>query len=204
MALEKMYLYPLWIRIWHWINAILFIVLLITGISMQYSNPENPFLISFELSVQLHNFCGITISLNYIFFILGNLITSNGKQYKMKTKGLMKRLYDQSVFYLFGMFKKADPPFKITPENKFNPLQRFIYTTAMYLGFPIIIASGFALLFPEIIIPQLFGVSGILVTALIHVIFGFILSLFLFIHIYVCTIGSTVLSNFKSMITGWH
>lgn len=204
MAQEKMYLYPIWIRLWHWINAALFIVLLVTGISMQYSNPENPFLISFELSVQLHNICGISISINYLIFVIGNLFTSNGKQYKMKTRGLFKRLFDQSIFYLFGMFKKQDPPFNITVENKFNPLQRFIYSTAMYIGFPIIIASGFALLFPEIIISQIFGLSGILITALIHVIIGFILSLFLFIHVYVCTIGASISSNFKSMITGWH
>lgn len=204
MANEKLYLYPLWIRIWHWLNAMLFIILLLTGISMQYSNPENPLLISFELSVQLHNICGIALSINYLLFIFGNLFTSNGKQYKMKTKGLFKRLYDQSVFYLFGMFKKQDPPFPISLDNKFNPLQRFIYSTAMYIGFPIIIASGIAMLFPEIIIPQLFGVSGLLVTALLHVVIGFVLSLFLFIHIYVCTIGSSIISNFKSMITGWH
>ncbi|WP_054721282.1 cytochrome b/b6 domain-containing protein, partial [Marinifilum fragile] len=175
MANEKLYLYPLWIRIWHWLNATIFIVLLITGISMQYSNPENPLLISFESSVQLHNICGIALSINYLLFVFGNLFTSNGKQYKMKTKGLFKRLYDQSVFYLFGMFKKQNPPFPISMENKFNPLQRFIYSTAMYIGFPVIIASGMAMLFPEIIIPQIFGVSGILVTALLHVVIGFVL-----------------------------
>lgn len=204
MAHDKIYLYPIWIRIWHWLNAILFILLMITGISMQYSNPDNPWLVSFELSVQLHNICGIFISINYLLFFLGNLFTSNGKQYKMKTKGLFTRLYNQSIFYLFGMFKKEDAPYPISKENKFNPLQRFIYSTAMYIGFPIIIASGLALFFPEIIIPQIFGVSGLLVTAMFHVIIGFILSLFLFIHLYVCTIGSSISSNFKSMITGWH
>lgn len=204
MANEKIYLYPIWIRIWHWLNAVLFITLMITGISMQYSNPENPLLVSFELSVKLHNLCGIFLSINYLLFLLGNLFTANGKQYKMKTKGLFSRLYEQSIFYLFGMFKKQDAPYPITVDNKFNPLQRFIYATAMYVGFPIIIVSGLALFFPEIIIPQIFGVSGLLVTAMFHVIIGFILSLFLFIHLYVCTIGSSISSNFKSMITGWH
>ncbi|WP_372751339.1 cytochrome b/b6 domain-containing protein [Labilibaculum sp.] len=204
MANEKIYLYPIWIRIWHWLNALLFITLMITGISMQYSNPENPFLVSFELSVQLHNICGILLSINYLIFFLGNLITSNGKHYRMQSKGLFTRLYNQSIFYLFGMFKKQDSPYPISTENKFNPLQRFIYSTAMYVGFPIIIVSGLALFFPEIIIRQIFGLSGILVTALFHVIIGFILSLFLFIHLYVCTIGSSIISNFKSMITGWH
>ena len=31
--------YPLWLRFWHWGNAVLFVTLLITGLSMHYSNP---------------------------------------------------------------------------------------------------------------------------------------------------------------------
>ena len=31
--------YPLWLRCWHWGNALLFVILLITGISMHYSKP---------------------------------------------------------------------------------------------------------------------------------------------------------------------
>ena len=204
MANNKIYLYPIWIRIWHWLNAILFILLMITGISMQYSNPENPLLISFELSVQMHNICGVFLSTNYLLFFFGNFFTSNGKQYKMQTKGLFTRLYKQSIFYLFGMFKKQDAPYPISEEHKFNPLQKFIYATAMYVGFPIIILSGLGLFFPETIISQIFGISGLLVTALFHAIIGFVLSLFLIVHLYVCTIGSSISSNFKSMLTGWH
>lgn len=204
MANNKIYLYPIWIRIWHWLNAMLFILLILSGISMQYSNPENTLLISFEQSVLLHNFCGILISINYLLFVIGNLFSLNGKQYKIQSKGLFNRLYTQSIYYLFGMFKKQNAPYPISVENKFNPLQQFIYSMAMYVGFPFIIASGLAMLFPEIIIPQTFGVSGLLLTALFHTIIGFVMSLFLFIHLYVCTIGYSISSNFKSMITGWH
>ena len=37
----KMYLYPKWIRIWHLLNALMFIVLIVTGLSMQYTGKEN-------------------------------------------------------------------------------------------------------------------------------------------------------------------
>ncbi|MFA8436201.1 MAG: cytochrome b/b6 domain-containing protein [Marinifilaceae bacterium] len=204
MAEERMYHYPVWVRIWHWINALTFIVLLITGISMQYSDPENALLVPFEQAVQYHNIMGVVLSINYLFFILGNLFTANGKYYRMARKGLFKRLMEQSKFYLFGMFQKEGPPFPLTPEEKFNPLQKVIYNVTMYLGFPVIIITGLALFFPETIIPKMFGVSGIFLTALLHVIVGFFLSLFLFIHVYVCTIGITVGANFKSMFTGWH
>ena len=28
------YLYPFWLRLWHWINALLFLTLIVTGLSM--------------------------------------------------------------------------------------------------------------------------------------------------------------------------
>ena len=199
-----MYHYPVWVRLWHWLNAIFFIVLLITGISMQYSNPERALMVPFEKAVEFHNLAGVLLSINYIFFVFGNLFTTNGKYYRMPRKGFFKRLMEQSQFYLFGMFQKKNPPFPLSQEEKFNPLQKIIYHLTMYWGFPIIIITGLSLFFPEIIIPKLFGVSGIFLTALLHVIVGFFLSLFLFIHIYVCTIGVNIAANFKSMITGWH
>jgi thiosulfate reductase cytochrome b subunit len=73
----------------------------------------------------------------------------------------------------------------------------------MYVGVPMVIISGFGLLFPESVIKALFGVSGILVTAVVHVAMGFFISLFLVIHIYVSTIGHTRSANFKSIINGY-
>ena len=40
---NKLYLYPGLIRIWHLLNALLIITLIISGLSMQYSDPLKPF-----------------------------------------------------------------------------------------------------------------------------------------------------------------
>jgi len=48
------------------------------------------------------------------------------------------------------------------------------------------------------------GVSGLHLTDLFHIFIGFLISVFMFIHIYFCTIGKTPLSNFKGMINGYH
>jgi thiosulfate reductase cytochrome b subunit len=40
-------------------------------------------------------------------------------------------------------------------------------------------------------------------TDLVHVISAFIISMFMFIHIYFCTIGKTAVSNFKSLVDGY-
>ena len=50
MATKRIYLYPKWIRLWHVTNALMFILLIVTGISLHYSTAENS-LIPFQISV---------------------------------------------------------------------------------------------------------------------------------------------------------
>jgi thiosulfate reductase cytochrome b subunit len=74
----------------------------------------------------------------------------------------------------------------------------------MYFVVPVLIITGFALLFPEIIIENVYGLSGVFVTAILHSAMGFFVSIFLIIHLYVASIGKSPLENFKSIISGWH
>ena len=67
MSNNRIYLYPVWLRIWHGINALCIIFLGVTGISMQYTNIDNP-LIQFNNAVSIHNFIGVLTSISYIFF----------------------------------------------------------------------------------------------------------------------------------------
>jgi thiosulfate reductase cytochrome b subunit len=200
---ERLYLYPIWLRFWHAINAFMFLVLLATGLSMQYSNPDLP-LIRFDLAVQYHNIAGLVVTFNYLIFLFGNLSTSNGNFYKINLKTLFADLLKQLNYYLFGVFKKQATPFPINKDRKFNPLQKFTYVVTMYGMMPVIIITGLALLFPELIIDKVFQSSGVFLTAFLHTIVGFLLSMFLVIHVYFSTMGSTPSSNFKSMVDGYH
>jgi len=200
---EKLYLYPVWVRLWHLTNAILCLGLIVTGISMQYSNPQYP-LIRFDISVNIHNICGIILTLNYLMFIVGNWTTPNGQYYKIRVKGFVDSLMKQFVYYTVGIFKNAEKPYPVSKEMKFNPLQKMAYATVMYLFLPLIFITGWGLFFPEIIIRNVLGFSGIQLTAILHTVIGFFISVFMFVHIYFCTIGTTAVSNFKSMINGYH
>ena len=200
---EKLYLYPVWIRLWHWTNAILCILLIITGVSMQYSDPDYP-IMRFDLAVGIHDVSGILLTISYILFVIGNLITSNGNQYLFRLKGYFKNVSKQFIYYAYGMFKGQKPPFPITKDNKFNPLQRFSYVTLMYISVPIIVITGIMLLYPELLLVDKMGSRAIHFTDLVHVIFGFVVSLFMVIHVYFCTIGSSPISNFRSMFNGYH
>lgn len=203
MSNNKLYLYPVWLRIWHGINALGIILLGITGLSMQYTNIESP-LIRFSSAVSIHNLVGVLILVSYFFFFIANILTGNNKHYKIRIKGLVDRLYKQGEYYISGYLKGKPKPFHVTLEEKFNPLQKISYVGTMYVLVPVVIITGVALLYPGMIMEKLYNMSGIKLTTFFHSFAGFFILIFLIIHLYVITIGKHPLKNFKSMITGYH
>ncbi len=200
---NKIYYYPVWLRIWHGVNAIGIILLIITGVSMN-AGVDSSFLVSFDKAIDIHNVAGIVVTINYLIFFIGNLVTSNGKFYIVKPRAFLKRPMKQAYYYAWGMFHGMKAPYPLSEKRKFNPLQKYTYIAVMYFVLPCVIISGFGLLFPEIIIEKVYNVSGIFLTAVFHSALGFIISIFLIIHLYIASIGKNPLDNFKSILTGWH
>jgi thiosulfate reductase cytochrome b subunit len=200
-----MYLYPIWTRLWHLFNALLIIVLIVTGISMQYTDKQDYILVvGFARAVKWHNIAAILLTINYIFFVTGNVFTGNGRFYRIKRENFISDLGKQLKYYSFGMFRGEKHPFPITPVEKFNPLQKVSYVLTMYLAFPLIIISGLGLLFPETVLSRFLGINGLILTDILHITMGFLISVFLVIHIYTCTLGARPSSLFKSMLSGYH
>ncbi|NOX87611.1 MAG: cytochrome B [Calditrichaeota bacterium] len=201
--MKKLYLYPLWLRVWHWTNATLYILLILTGISMHYSGSDNPF-IPFKTARLIHNTAGILLVFMYLDFLINNLFTWNGKYYLPQFKGLPNRLYLQTRYYLFGIFKGEPHPFNPDEKSKFNPLQQVTYIFVMFVFMPVLIISGLFLLFPEYAPDKFLGIGGLLPMAILHTVVAYFLTLFTIAHIYLGTTGHTPASNFKSMIGGYH
>jgi thiosulfate reductase cytochrome b subunit len=200
-----MYLYPIWVRLWHVLNAVLIIILIITGLSMQYTSKTDYLLVvGFARAVKWHNIAAILLTFNYVTFVAGNIFTDNGKFYKLNGKGLLPDLRKQFRYYALGMFRGEKPPFPVTLDRKFNPLQKFSYVLTMYVAFPLIIISGLGMLFPETVINRFFGISGLILTDILHITMGFLISVFMIIHIYTCTLGARPTSLFKSIVSGYH
>ena len=148
-----MYLYPVWIRLWHLLNAVLIIMLIITGISMQYTGKEESIMfVGFARAVKWHNIAAILLTFNYVFFVVGNILGSNGKYYRIEKRNFFSDLWTQMKYYSWGMFRGEKPPFPVSTERKFNPLQKLTYVLSMYVAFPLLIISGLGLLFPETVI----------------------------------------------------
>jgi thiosulfate reductase cytochrome b subunit len=172
---------------------------------MQYTDKENSVLIvGFARAIKWHNVAAILLIANYIFFVTANVISGNSKYYKIRKQNFFSDLGKQFRYYSWGMFKKEKHPFPVTMERKFNPLQKITYVLTMYVALPLLIISGIGLMFPETTITRVFGVSGLILTDILHITLGFLVSVFLIIHIYTCTLGSRPFSLFRGIITGYH
>jgi thiosulfate reductase cytochrome b subunit len=199
---ERLYLYPVWIRIWHMTNALLCLILIVTGLSIQFSNPGT--VVKFNAAVYVHNLSGIILTISYCIFFLGNLFTPNGAYYVIPVKEFLLRMKNQLRYYTVGIFRKEEAPYPVNEESKFNPLQQVTYVFLMYGLVPFVILSGWGLLYPEVTVNSFVGYSGLDLTDLFHIVAGFGISIIMCVHVYFCTIGKNPTSNFKSMIDGYH
>lgn len=199
----KLYLYPLSIRIWHLINALLIIGLIFTGISLQYASKEFTF-IPFKESVSIHNICGVLLSFNYLMFFIASIVTRNFRFYIIRQPHFWKRTRIQAMYYAFGVFKGHPHPFHANENEKFNPLQKISYWFVIFIFLPIVIVTGWGLLYPDLVAHVIFGISGLHLTDILHIITGFFLSIFLIVHIYLCTVGMKWKDAIKTISTGYH
>ncbi|HOP59167.1 MAG TPA: cytochrome b/b6 domain-containing protein [Bacteroidales bacterium] len=199
-----MYLYPLWIRLWHVVNALSVIVLILTGITMLFGDDTlSPIAGKQSAVVRWHNIPAVILTLGYVIFVTGNIITDNGKHYRIKTMKDISGTGEMMKYYLSGMFRGRKNPFKISFEQKFNPLQKIIYFKIMYVVMPLLILSGIVLMLSEERVQAVFGINGQLITDIVHIIMGSIVTVFLIIHICMSTICSGGKAHMRAVITGF-
>ena len=200
--MKSLYLYPLWLRLWHWINALLFLTLIATGVSMHYAGAD--WLIPFATARVVHNTAGILLTIAWIGFVVANARSENARHYRLKLRALIGDVIAQTRYYMVGIFRLEPHPFHVTEAMKFNALQQLSYLGVMYGLMPILIISGWAFLYSVYLPETLFGLGSVWVVAMTHVVVSYLLALFLLVHVYIITTGETVFSNLRAMITGWH
>lgn len=197
-----MYLYPLWVRLWHFINAVLILILIITGFSIWFAGSDTTSMTSgSSKAAGWHNFSAIVLMISYVVFIIGNVMSGNGKYYMIKKNDGIGR---QLKYYLYTKYKNKEQPFPVTSENKFNPLKKVTYLIIMYLALPFVMITGIILLIPDMFFTENVGPGMYILVDILHIILGLIISLFLIIHIYLCTIGTKSLSLIRGIITGYY
>jgi thiosulfate reductase cytochrome b subunit len=188
---ERKLFYTRFERFWHWAQAILIILLLLTGFTIH----GNLNIIPFGKAVTLHNQLAYLLIALTIFAIFWHFTTGQWKQYTPT----LEKAADVVCYYSRDIFKGCKQPVKKDVDRKLNPLQRITYFLLKVVLFPFQLITGILYLYSS----QLSTSIELGTVATLHTIGAFTFLGFLIIHVYLATTGETVSAHFKAMITGW-
>jgi thiosulfate reductase cytochrome b subunit len=204
MSTKMIYLQPLPVRIWHWLNALGIVTLIITGGQIRF--PEYVTVCgSYRNAIMLHNTAGLVVAVSFsIWFFYYKLVAGTIEEiYVPKISDLTTGLFRQVVFYFFAYFFGAPNPHHATPENKFNPLQKSAYLAIMFVLMPFVSLTGIFLMNMGPLREMVLMIGGLKLLVAAHFMLACSLCAFLFTHVYLATLGSTPLAYFKPMWSGW-
>jgi len=187
----KIYLYTRYERLWHWLQGLMIIILIITGLEIHGTYK----LLGFQNAVNIHNFVGLSWLILFAFFVFWLFTTGEWKQYIPTTK----KLFSVVLYYSWGIFQGKAHPVQKTKGAKHNPLQRLAYLGISAMLLPVQMATGL-LYYLYNDIPQVLPLS---VLAVMHTLIALLLLNFLVIHLYMTTTGHSLFSHIAGMITGW-
>lgn len=201
---QMIYLTPTPVRIWHWLNALGIVTLSMTGIQIRFPEFVNLFG-SYKSAISLHNTAGIVVSISYILwlfyylFIAGTLV----KLYVPTLDDIKRGMIRQALFYFFHFFRGGPNPHHSMPDDKFNPMQKFAYLMIMLILLPLVIVSGILIMNVAPLRELIILVGGIKILVSAHYLIACCFTAFLFVHIYLATMGHTPFAHFVPMWTGW-
>jgi len=187
----KIYLYTRYERLWHWLQGLMIICLIVTGLEIHGTYK----LLGFQTAVNIHNFIGLSWLILFAFFVFWLFTTGEWKQYIPTTK----KLFSVVLFYAWGIFQGKPHPIQKSKGAKHNPLQRLAYLGISAMLLPVQMVTGL-LYYLYNDIPQVLPLSAL---AVIHTLVALFLLNFLVIHLYMTTTGHSLFSHIAGMITGW-
>jgi thiosulfate reductase cytochrome b subunit len=196
-----MYIHPAPVRIWHWINAVGIVLLVLTGMQIRFAEQMN--FLSLQKAISLHNYTGFVVLAAYLFWLVYYFSTGKIQIYIPHLRAFYSNALKQVKYYGYGIFRGDPNPHAITPDDKFNPLQQMAYITLMLFILPAQIFSGLFLWQVKRFSDYIGLLGGIKVVDTIHVLLFFFFASFLVVHCYLATLGHTPLAHFKAMFTGY-
>jgi thiosulfate reductase cytochrome b subunit len=201
--MNRIYVHPLPVRIWHWINAIGFVTLILTGFQIRYFDLVQA--MPFSAAVSIHNTVGFVLVANYFVWLCFYLFTDKITVYhpELRPKVYFRDAIRQALFYGYGIFKGEPNPHHVTAHKKFNALQSTMYQIIMILLVPIQFYTGVLLWNVDGFSGSIAVLGGVRVVATVHVGLFIFFTAFIFGHVYLASLGHTTGAHFKAMLTGY-
>ena len=201
--MSMVYVHPLPVRIWHWANAVLFLLLVATGVQIRYLDLFD--FMAFGTAVTLHNWVGFALIANFFVWLLFYLFSARNQAYhpEFNIVKLAQASFAQMKYYGWGMFRGERNPHQIDPYHKFNPLQRTLYQILMLFLLPLQFVTGILMWDIQRFSAFIEMAGGLRVVSTVHVLVFIFFVFYLFFHPYLATLGHTPGAHIKAMVTGY-
>lgn len=201
--MNRIYLHPLPVRMWHWLNALCFFVLFVTGAQIRYRGVMD--LMAFRTAVDVHNFAGFALIGLFLVWAVYYAASGKMKVYlpDLNIKRYVRNSWKQARYYGYGIFLGEPNPHHATPDHKFNPMQQLAYFSIMFFLMPLLIATGILLWDLDRFATVIDLLGGIKAVSAAHLLVAVFFAAFLFVHVYLTTLGRTPLEHIKAMFTGY-
>ena len=201
--MKQIYIHPLPVRIWHWVNALGFLLLIASGLQIRYLDLFQ--IVSFKFAVISHHMIGFALVGNFFIWLCFYLFTDKITVYhpELSPTKYFNESFRQMYYYGYGIFRGEPNPHHPNAKHKFNALQSMMYQIIMMLLVPTLFFTGIMLWditrFPDIV--DILG--GIRVVDTIHVLLFIFSCGFIIVHTYLGSLGHTPFAHFKAMMTGY-
>jgi thiosulfate reductase cytochrome b subunit len=198
---EKVYMYHKYERFWHWLQTVLIVLLLLTGLVIHRPDMFGAF--SFRGMVTMHNVMAGILALNAALALFYHVTTGEVKQYIPRPYGFFNDAILQTKFYLQGIFKGAEHPFEKTERKKLNPLQQVTYFGILNVLLPLQGLTGIMMWGVQRWPGAANMLGGLPFLAPFHTLLAWTFAAFIVGHVYLTTTGREPLEGIMSMVTGW-
>lgn len=198
---QEVYMYGVYERLWHWLQTIVILLLIFTGLIIH--KPDKFGVFSFSYVVQVHNIMALILVVNAALAAFYHLASGEIQQFLPRPRGFFDQAFSQAKFYLQGIFRGEKHPFEKTQRRKMNPLQQATYIAILNILLPIQILTG-ALMWGAQRWPGVTAsLGGLPYLAPIHTLISWLFASFIVMHVYLTTTGHKPLASIKGMIMGW-
>ncbi len=196
-------LYSVHERIWHWLQSVAILFLIVTGFVIHY--PDR-FGVGQSLAsiIKWHYWIGFALITNAFLGVFYHFTAEKYHHFLPRSDDFSEAAIRQARFYLYGIFKGEKHPFDADPRRKLNSLQKLTYLALLNILLPFQIITGVLLWGAERWPVWFSKVGGYWVVSPAHTLGSYMFLVFLLGHLYLATTGETPLHFFRAMITGYH
>jgi thiosulfate reductase cytochrome b subunit len=123
--LQKIYMYTIYERQWHWLQTVVIFGLIFTGLVIH--KPDMFSLFSFGGIVLVHNALALILVVNAALAAFYHLVSGEIRQFLPEPRGFFGKMFSQTKYYIVGIFRGEPHPFEKSPQHKMNPIQQITY-----------------------------------------------------------------------------